>query len=481
MAQTGFGLTPSPSEQSDGLLWNSSSSTESRASTGSSVSLSQGTYPTGSWPQSFAPADLYLPIEETVLPLFFNSYLYLPKDPHVRNGFIEYLPMVLANTSPGSHFQASLMAVAFFSVAAWTGQAYLLRASEKYFLGALPKLRDALASDLNSKEHNLVLISILLLSTYEVRSTLIGVLRTAILHMRQEFVAIKDWKSPPKAHLRGAIALINSKKKPQGEKTALTSPLYHAVQGQIVRNTRGTTNPMVPKPEIWPLAQASSSQSPRNLLSTVSSAIVELRYKWDSIRKDQPDESQLISLLNQATQVDISLFSWSFSLPDHWLPVAATIIPQSVRDAGMYRTRCDCYNDLWIGATWNTYRDCRMLVQSIIIKCLRLLPSADPEGDRSANAQKVIQSLADDVCGSVPYFLGNQVESVRMVSDLIQYPFAEERPVTTTHKMAAPLMGPWHLFTFLRNLHTSDFGLPPEQSKWVEMQMERVLTIYFQR
>lgn len=114
------------------------------------------------------------------MPLWFNSYLYLPKDPHVRNGFIEYLPMVLTKTSPGSHFHDSLMAVAFFSVAAWTGQASLLRASEKYFLQALPKLRDALASDLNIQQHNLVLISILLLSTYEVSCRPLMVVCTAL-------------------------------------------------------------------------------------------------------------------------------------------------------------------------------------------------------------------------------------------------------------------------------------------------------------
>lgn len=240
-------------------------------------------------------------------------------------------------------------------------------------------------------------------------------------------------------------------------------------------------SPMVPRPEIWPLAQTNATPSPRNFLSTATTALVELRQAWDNVNMNDPDKSEVRSILNQATKVDVGLFSWTYCLPPHWLPVPATIIPQSVRDASLYRNRCDCYNDLWIGATWNTYRDCRMLVQSIMLKCLRLLPSEDPDGARFTGAQKTIQSLADDVCASVPYFMGNQMESVRLVPDLVQYPYAEERPITSTHKMSAPLMGPWHLFAFLRNLHTSNFNLPPEQLSWVEMQMNRILTIYFQR
>jgi hypothetical protein len=119
-----------------------------------------------SWPPSLGPADLYQPMEDTVVPLFFNSYLYLPKDPHIRNGFMDILPVEFSNAKPRSHLYISTLAVAFFSVAAWTGQGCLLQASERYFTQALPKIRESLQdenSDLDS-----ILLSILLLSTYEV-------------------------------------------------------------------------------------------------------------------------------------------------------------------------------------------------------------------------------------------------------------------------------------------------------------------------
>ncbi|KAJ6157704.1 hypothetical protein N7470_005296 [Penicillium chermesinum] len=480
---TGVRLSPSPNGKCDASQpWRDPNSTASKKSTGSSVSLVKERPPADYWPRYQSPNDLYLPLESNVLPLFFNSYLYLPKDPHVRNGFMEFLPNVYAEAKTDSHLHSATMAVAFFAVAAWTGQSSLLKLSEKYFTKALPKLRDALISEVINEEYDLILTSILLLSTYEVLSLmLLAAICFRLMREIKEFAAMKDSVFPAKAHLKGAVALINSNKRAPAHQTASTFPLYQAVQTHIIKTTRGLASPMVPKPEIWPLAQVNPTPSPRNFLSTAASALVELRQAWDEVNVRQPDESDLISLLNKATQVDIGLISWSYWLPAHWLPQRATIIPPSVRGAGIYRNRCDCYNDMWIGSTWNTYRDCRMLVQSIMLNCFRLLPSKDPDGVKSAQAQSTLRSLADDVCASVPYFLGSQVRSVRMVPDLVDYPYSEDRPVTSTHKMSAPLMGPWHIFPYLRNLQTSTFGLPPEQLSWIETQLERILVIYFQR
>ncbi|KAJ5288628.1 hypothetical protein N7478_001658 [Penicillium angulare] len=407
------------------------------------------------------PAEIYQPMEDTVVPLFFNSYLYLPKDPHIRNGFMEILPELFSNARPGSHLHTSTLAVAFFTLAAWTGQEQLLKASQRYFMEALPKIRVALLSN-DDNEYNDILMSIMMMSTYE------------------EFVAMKDWEAPMKAHLRGAIALINSRKTKAIEGPS-SSTLHQAVQTQIIKTTRGLEMPMVPTPEVWPLAQTKSAPSPRIFLSLAASEIVTLRQLWEQMRSERPTESEVLSVLNKATQIDTSLVSWKYWVPSNWNPVAASIIPQSVRDAGLYNNLCDCYADMWIASTWNTYRDCRILVQSIMLKCLRLLPPEAQNGNRVAAVQSTIQKLADEICASVPFFLGSQMESVQMKSTLVQYPFAETRPVTSTHKQSAPLMGAWQIFPCLRNLQPSDLGLPSRQVKWLEEQMNRVLVIYFQK
>lgn len=122
-----------------------------------------------SWPVYLPlPADLYQPLEDTVIPLFFNSYLYLPKDPHIRNGFMELLPEMYSNAGIGSPLHTSTLAVAYFTVAAWTGQGSLVRASQQYFTQTLPKIRQTLLSN-DDSEYDRILMSILLLSLYEVR------------------------------------------------------------------------------------------------------------------------------------------------------------------------------------------------------------------------------------------------------------------------------------------------------------------------
>jgi hypothetical protein len=106
-------------------------------------------------------------MEDTVIPLFFNSYLYLPKDPHIRNGFMEILPEMYSNASIGSPLHTSTLAIAYFTVAAWTGQESLIRASQRCFMQTLPKIRATLLSD-DDDEYHRILMSILMLSLYEV-------------------------------------------------------------------------------------------------------------------------------------------------------------------------------------------------------------------------------------------------------------------------------------------------------------------------
>jgi len=106
-------------------------------------------------------------MEDTVISLFFNSYLYLPKDPHIHNGVMEILPEMYSNAGIGSPLHTSTLAVAYFTVAAWTGQGSLVRASQRCFTQTLPKIRQTLLSN-DDNEYDRILMSILMLSLYEV-------------------------------------------------------------------------------------------------------------------------------------------------------------------------------------------------------------------------------------------------------------------------------------------------------------------------
>ncbi|KAL2867005.1 Zn(II)2Cys6 transcription factor domain-containing protein [Aspergillus lucknowensis] len=160
------------------------------------------------------PGGLYLPMEDTVTGLFFSSYVYAPRDPLVRTGSMELLPRLYAAAPVASPVRMGALAVAYFSVASWTRQEHLLRSARQCFVNTLALTREALQGDVE-KSFDEVLMAMLLLYIYE------------------EFDAIKENRLSDKAHLRGAIALIN-KYRPLNRDSCLSSTLTNAVQTEIV-------------------------------------------------------------------------------------------------------------------------------------------------------------------------------------------------------------------------------------------------------
>lgn len=113
------------------------------------------------------PSSLCLPWESTVTSLFFNSYLYQPRDPLIRIGFMELLPDRYFNARPGTPLYLGTLAVSLFSVSAWTGNRSFLRLAEQFFVRALSKTRVALQGNLGENVFETIM-AVLLLSVYEV-------------------------------------------------------------------------------------------------------------------------------------------------------------------------------------------------------------------------------------------------------------------------------------------------------------------------
>lgn len=85
----------------------------------------------------------------------------------ILRGFMDILPDVFCYTQPGSHLHVGTLAVSYFSVAAWTGNRSFLQTAQQLFVKAIAKTREALQGDITHTVDD-VLMSILLLSTYEV-------------------------------------------------------------------------------------------------------------------------------------------------------------------------------------------------------------------------------------------------------------------------------------------------------------------------
>ncbi|KKK20550.1 hypothetical protein ARAM_005068 [Aspergillus rambellii] len=401
---------------------------------------------------SHIPSTLCLPMEDTVTSLFFNSYLYLPKDPLVRTGFMELLPQLFATAPLDSHLRLGTLAVAFFSVAAWTHQESLLRSSQQCFVKALSRTRQALQGNIDQNLDE-ILMTVLLLSTYE------------------EFCAMKENKPPSKAHLRGAIALINSYS-PERRNSPQSKKLTNAVQTQIINTSISGAFPLIQTPDAWPLP-LSVPEFASSQLTMATTEVVKLRQRWMRV-SDASYMAEVELILSQARYIDSQLVAWSHSLPEHWIPAAASTIPPSVQKAGIYQGRCDCYSDFWIPATWNSYRNSRLVVQEIILQCLSVLPGRA----EAINATiATIRAIALDVCATVPFYLGSQMASVQMNPSLVEYPKAETRRVSQAHQQTAPLLGGWFVFSSLETLCAVE-SLTEDHREWIRGQLQRVLQIY---
>ncbi|OOF90892.1 hypothetical protein ASPCADRAFT_178546 [Aspergillus carbonarius ITEM 5010] len=400
------------------------------------------------------PRGLFLSTEDTVTSMFFNSFIYSPRDPLILQGFMDILPDVFFYTQPESPLHVGTLAVSFFSVAAWTGNRAFLQSAEQLFVKALAKTRKALQGDISQNVDD-ILMAILLLSTYE------------------EFCAMKEGRQPTRTHLRGAVALVNSKS-PAQRSSILSLTLEIAVQVQLVKSSKGLAYPTMPSPSAWSVSpeapQAATSQ-----LWMATSELASLRQAWDQFNYEGVhDIREIHEFLTRAYCLDATLEAWTYALPAHWKPVPATWIPQSVRRAGMYKNRCDCYPDMWVAGTWNFYRDSRIVVQNIIRCCLALLPGGAPEQIQATI--DLTYKLALDMCATVPYILGSQTMSAHVGQEKIEYPEADGRRVTPAHHQTASLIGGWVVSSHLANVQL--FCRSEELNAWIEEQKERVLRIY---
>ncbi|KAL4906770.1 hypothetical protein BDW74DRAFT_166920 [Aspergillus multicolor] len=368
----------------------------------------------------YVPGGLYLPMEDTVTALFFNSYIYTPRDPLIRPGSMEFLPQLYAAAPFDSHLRMSALAVAYFGVAAWTRQENLLHSAQQCFGTALARTRLALQGDVE-RDYDDILMTLMLLYIFE------------------EFVSIKENKPSPKNHLRGAIALIENCSH-ERRRSYLSDTLTNAIQGEIVHSATDKRSPLFRTPASWPLSPGIPELASSRLMM-IAPPLVKLRERWVefSSRADTTDTEELNSILSEARNLDDQFTAWTFSLPKHWYPMPASYFPQSVRDAGAYQDRCDCYTDVWIAETWNNYRTFRLSIQNIIYRCLCLLPNHEVEIEATVETTRV---LAADICASVPFYLGSQTGSMTITDSRVEYPSAEATP--SPHK-GAQLVGGWFI------------------------------------
>lgn len=141
--------------------------------------------------------------------------------------------------------------------------------------------------------------------------------------------------------------------------------------------------------------------------------VANLRAKSLALDKQSPlqlDGQQWKDVSTEAEELDIALVSWSQALPEDWQfsahpSPANTDPPESDL---LYTGPVHLYKTHGHAAIWIRYRAIRLIVNSIRNRTLSKLLQCVCHGDlivaQRELCQKNIESITNDMCGSVPFF-----------------------------------------------------------------------------
>jgi len=144
----------------------------------------------------------------------------------------------------------------------------------------------------------------------------------------------------------------------------------------------------------------------------------------------------------------------------------------------LYQDYCDIYATLFLSSIWNKLRISQIQVNITMLLCLAELPPTPSNLANQNTCRQTIQQLADDICASVPFFLGDRLKPGRTGDGCVQYPRAPGRPPVKDHYHTGPTMGGWSLLLPLGTLAKMKIPLRDGQRRWIAGQMARTARVY---
>jgi hypothetical protein len=448
-----------------------------------------------------------MPVDHEMMSLcfFFTNYVATTRDPTVSRGYFEYLLPLYSGVTPSSPLSLATSAVAVNISQMWMQRGPDTLLARSIFQKALTSLKSAIMDPVQAKTDE-TLLTVLLLEFYE--------------SVGSRF----QNKDSSATHQSGALALIKHRGAANFQ-SEIGKRLLIAVRSQVVTHAVQTKKEIVFDPEVWEdqdempvnpainldrlVAELANLQvQESNTFTTISSPGTP--FSVSSMSSSDPSTVQ--SLFNAALDLDTRLSVWPSQVPDSWHPVAVSspdLVHPSIFEAGVYGDTCDAYYSLHVTVIYNQYRCARLAVLKIILKCCIAMGNEFMGGFKQTidYARREIQALADDICASAPFYLGNRTKP-GMIDDIdgIYYPQmpmikdenAANNPEMFQHalelarerhaRLAAALGGHFLIATFLVIIHTvqdpeliAAIGEPvlrKGQLKWITEQFDRLRVIY---
>lgn len=177
----------------------------------------------------------------------------------------------------------------------------------------------------------------------------------------------------------------------------------------------------------------------------------------------------LATLVVMARVVDRRLATWPDVVPVDWFPkrIPRDSAPESVAKAGIYGDGYEFYSDVLVCSTWNHWRATRLRLLAVITKY-----------ERNEAALVSIQELADGVCGTIPFILGDRTAPTAMFATNVSYPTFNGKALSQSHHQTAAGLGGWYLHVPFNMVFNVGMYLRDGQLSWLQGQGQRLARIY---
>ena len=408
------------------------------------------------------PRTLPQDYEGYAVSFFLSSYILLPKDPEIRRSFLDCLYPVWVQAGTASPLRPAVTAVASCRLETWSKLKpdLPLSLSHSQYVKGVVALRKSLKSNIEVNDD--VLLAALMLDMYE---------------QLRSFWGSKRNDSP---HVNGIAALIENRRRLPFA-SEITQRVFLGARNQIVGRALSNVQPVPANISRWADVTHDVSKTAGFRLDNLSIELANLQAAASRLNSESKVENDfLLGVLTKAAALDKQLLAWTSTVPNDLAPIrvaGSQYIPQSVRDAGLYQEHCDIYKSVFVANMFNSQCCSRIKLQLMILTCLKQLKSSNFT-TASITPLEIIQTLADNICAAVPFYLGDRMTATRIDDKTVRYPRVADPPVSDDHRVAAAAYGGWFIVGRLSELLSPNVPLRDGQKKWMETQMHRVRRIY---
>ena len=225
-----------------------------------------------------------------------------------------------------------------------------------------------------------------------------------------------------------------------------------------------TRSPINATATVWQ-DPADMPRNPGTILDLMSVEVANIL----ALEKSDALTGSLSNFTRMVKTAERRLATWPDSVPQDWFPkrVRRELVPPSVAEAGLYGDGCDIYSDVLVCCTWNDWRSTRLKLLALLVKY-----------ERDEESLVSMQRLADEICASFPFILGDRKTPAPLFAANVIYPSLEGQTVPAAHYQTAAGYGGWYMLEPLRQTIEIGEYLDEGQLQWIRSQGSRLANIY---